>query len=60
LDIIFINTKKQIVKIYKNTTPFSEQDLPSLKPIQLVVEVNAGFTDKYNIKEGYNIEWRRF
>jgi uncharacterized membrane protein (UPF0127 family) len=48
------------VKIYKNTTPFSEQDLPSLKPIQLVVEVNAGFTDKYNIKEGYNIEWRRF
>lgn len=59
LDIIFINSKKEIVKIYKNTTPFSEQDLPSLKPAVYVVEVNAGFTDKNNIKEGDFIDWRR-
>lgn len=59
LDIIFINAKKQIVKIYKNTTPFSETSLPAGKPTMFVVEVNAGFTDKYNIKEGDFIDWRR-
>lgn len=60
LDIIFINAKKEIVKIYKHTTPFSEDDLMSIKPILYVVEVNAGFTDKYNIKEGDFIDWKRF
>ena len=59
LDIIFITAKKEIIKIYKNTTPLSEKDLPSFKPILYVVEVNAGFTDKYNIKEGDYIDWRR-
>lgn len=59
LDIIFINAKKQIVKIYKNTTPFSLQDLPSKKPILYVVEVVAGFTDKYKIKEGDYIDFRK-
>lgn len=59
LDIIFINAKKQIVKIYKNTTPFSETSLPAGKPTMYVVEVNAGFSDKYNIKEGDFIDWRR-
>lgn len=59
LDIIFINSKKQIVKIHKNTTPYSEKSLPSLKPSQYVVEVIAGFTDKFKIKEGSYIDWRR-
>jgi uncharacterized membrane protein (UPF0127 family) len=59
LDIIFINAKKQIVKIHKNTVPYSEKSLPSLKPSMYVVEVNAGFTDKYKIKEGEFIDWRR-
>jgi uncharacterized membrane protein (UPF0127 family) len=59
LDIIFITSKKEIIKIYKNTTPLSEKDLPSSKPIKYVVEVNGGFTEKYNIKEGDYIEWRR-
>ena len=43
LDIIFINAQHQIVKIYKHTTPFSEKDLPSFRPVLYVVEVNAGF-----------------
>lgn len=59
LDIIFINSKKQIVKIHKNTKPFSEESLPSLKPAIYVVEVNAGFTDKFKIAEGNTIDWRR-
>lgn len=59
LDIIFVNSKKEVVKIYKNTTPLSEQDLPSVKPAIYVVEVNGGFTDKFSIKEGDYIDWRR-
>ena len=59
LDIIFVNAKKEIIKIYKNTTPLSEQDLPSVKPAIYVVEVNGGFTDKFKIKEGDFIDWRR-
>ncbi len=60
LDIIFINSKKQIVKIHKKTEPYSEKSLPSNKPSRYVVEVNGGFTEKFNIKEGYYIDWRRF
>ncbi len=60
LDIIFVNAKKHIVKIHKNTTPYSEASLPSMKPAIYVVEVNAGFTDKYKIQEGDVIDWRKF
>jgi uncharacterized membrane protein (UPF0127 family) len=59
LDIIFVNSKKQIVKIHKNTEPLSEKDLPSVKPALYVVEVISGFTDKFKIKEGSLIDWRR-
>ncbi len=59
LDIIFVNSKKKIVKIHKNTEPFSEKSLPSFNPSIYVVEVNAGFTDKFKIKEGDLIDWRR-
>ncbi|MDQ3193534.1 MAG: DUF192 domain-containing protein, partial [Bacteroidota bacterium] len=31
LDIMYVNSKKEIVKIFKNTTPFSETSLPSGK-----------------------------
>lgn len=59
LDIMFVNSKKQIVKIHKNTTPYSEKSLPSFNPAVYVVEVNAGFSDKFGIKEGSYIDWRR-
>ncbi len=59
LDIIFVDKSLHIVKIHKNTEPFSEKSLPSIKPAAYVVEVNAGFTDKFKIKEGGRIDWRR-
>lgn len=52
LDIIYVNSKMEIVKIFKNTVPFSEKSLPSEKPATYVVEVTGGYTDKYGIKEG--------
>ena len=51
--------QKEIEKIYKNTTPFSEASIPSEKPVLYVVEVQSGFTDKYNIKEGDKIEFTK-
>ena len=59
LDIIFVDAKKKIVKIHKNAKPLDETDLPSVKPSIYVVEVNGGFTDKFKIKEGDYIDWRR-
>jgi hypothetical protein len=59
LDIIFINKLGEIVTICKNTTPFSEQTYAAKAPTLLVLEVNAGFTDKYGIREGDRISWKR-
>lgn len=59
LDIIYVNSKKEIVKIYKHTTPFSEKSLPSEKPVTYVVEVAAGYTDRYGISEGDKIEFQK-
>jgi hypothetical protein len=59
LDMIFINKLGEIVTICKNTTPFSEQAYPATAMTLLVLEVNAGFTDKYGIKEGDRISWKR-
>lgn len=59
LDIMFVNSKKEIIKIHKSTTPFSEKSLPSEKPAIYVVEVNGGFADKYGIKEGDAISFAK-
>jgi uncharacterized protein len=60
LDMLFINAKNEIVTIHKSTTPYSEESYTSTKPAKYVVEVNAGFTDKYKIAVGDRITWRRF
>jgi hypothetical protein len=57
LDMIFINSNKEIVTIHKNTKPLSEQSYPSSKPAQYVLEMNAGFTDTHNIKLGDKVFW---
>jgi uncharacterized membrane protein (UPF0127 family) len=59
LDMIFINKQGEIVTICKNTTPFSEQSYAATALTLFVLEVNAGFTDKYGIKEGDRISWKR-
>lgn len=59
LDIIYISENKEIVKIQKNTKPYSTASIPSIKNARYVVEVNAGFTDKYEIKEGDKIKYKK-
>lgn len=58
LDMIYINSKREIVKIHKNTTPYSEQSYPSVEPAQYVVEVIAGFSDRHNIQPGDKVFWQ--
>ncbi|MFZ1290548.1 MAG: DUF192 domain-containing protein [Melioribacteraceae bacterium] len=59
LDIIYVNKNLEIVTIFKNTTPFSLDSLPSSAPAQYVVEVNAGYSEKYNITEGDKVLFRK-
>lgn len=59
LDIIFIDTAKKIIKIHKNTTPLSTKSLPSGGPTLYVVEVNAGYTEKFGITEGDYINFTK-
>ncbi len=59
LDIIFVNKQNEIVKIHRNAIPYDESAYPSNAPAIYVVEVNAGYTEAYNINEGDKIVWRR-
>lgn len=58
LDMIFVNSKREIIKIHKNTTPYSEQSYPSVEPAQYVIEVLAGFTDRHGIQNGDKVFWQ--
>ena len=56
LDIIFINEDYEIVRIHRNTAPYSQESIPSELPAMYVVEVNAGFTMRHDITEGGHIQ----
>jgi uncharacterized membrane protein (UPF0127 family) len=57
LDIIFINSNKEIVSIQKYTQPRTTSSIPSDKPAMYVLEVNAGYCDKFDIKPGDKVEF---
>jgi uncharacterized membrane protein (UPF0127 family) len=59
LDIIFVDENMQIVTIQKNTKPLSEKLILSDRDSMYVVEVNAGFCDKYFIKIGDYLSYER-
>jgi len=57
IDIIWFNQEKEVVFIAKNTLPESYPELFGPEQDTLyVLEVMAGFTDKYKIKTGDSIE----
>lgn len=55
LDIIFVNSEYEIVRIHRNTTPYSRDSFSTDTPAQYVVEVNGGYTVKNDIQEGMRI-----
>ena len=59
LDIIFIRDDLTITNIVKRTRPLSADFIESTEEAQYVLEVRAGFTDKYDIDETTSIRWQR-
>lgn len=59
LDIIFVDQNFRIVSIAKYTTPYSENQISSEKEVLYVLEVNAGFSDKYGVKTADLITFER-
>lgn len=57
LDIIYIDEKLQIVSFQKNAKPFDETSLPSEAPAKYVLEINAGLSDEWQLKNGDKIEF---
>lgn len=57
LDILYVNAAKEIVSIAKYAKPESTESIPSEAPAQYVVEVVAGFCDKYGIGKGDKISF---
>lgn len=59
LDIIFVAPDSQVVSIAKRTTPFSEEQIWPGGRKQFVVEVRAGFVDRFGISDSTRIRWER-
>lgn len=56
LDILFVNSELNIVRIHRNTRPYSQESIQSEEPARFVVEVNAGYTLEHDIREGMRID----
>ena len=60
LDIIFIDENYKVLNIAKNTTPYSTESLFSEGKVRYVLEVNAGWSAKNNLKKGDLIEVEKY
>ncbi|MHA1540860.1 MAG: DUF192 domain-containing protein [Alphaproteobacteria bacterium] len=56
LDMIFMNKDKKIIYIEKNTIPHSLKTIKSPIPAKYVLELNAGISQKYQIKIGMKMK----
>lgn len=57
LDIIFVNSEREIVRIHHSTQPFSEKSFESGKPAKYVIETNAGYCVSHDIQEGQKVSF---
>ena len=59
LDILFIKSDLTVANIARNTKPLDETGIPSAEPVQYVLEINAGMSDRWGIEPGDRIRfWR--
>lgn len=59
LDIIYINSSKEIVSIQRNATPLSKTSLPSEGPALYVLEVKGGLSDELGLGKGMIVDYAR-
>lgn len=57
LDIIFIGTDGRILNIAANTTPYSEESVPSAGLASGVLELNAGRAAELGLAPGDKVKW---
>ncbi len=59
LDIVFVAPDSQVINIVRRTTPFSEENIEPAAPRKFVVEVRAGFADRFGLSDSTRIRWTR-
>ena len=59
LDLIFIKSDTTIGSFQENAQPLSENGLSSQVPVQFVLEVNAGLSEKWQLEIGDKIEFHK-
>jgi uncharacterized membrane protein (UPF0127 family) len=59
LDMIFIDAGGTVLNIVTYTTPMSDQLYSSVGPAKYVVEAKAGFADRFGVRPGYAVRWKR-
>jgi len=59
LDIIFVAPDSQVINIARRTTPFSEEPIEPAAPRKFVVEVRAGFAQRFGLTNRTRIRWTR-
>lgn len=57
LDMFFINSDKEIVRIHHSTPPFSKENFASGAPALYVIETNGGFAIAHDIREGMKVSF---
>jgi uncharacterized membrane protein (UPF0127 family) len=60
LDIIFIDAGNRVLNIAAHTTPMSDRTYASAGSARYVVEAMAGFAERFGIREGFTLRWKRF
>lgn len=59
LDIIFLSPDSQVINIARRTTPFSREEIAPAAPKKYVVEVRAGFADRFGLTKRARANWTR-
>ncbi len=59
LDIIYIDSDLRIASFQENAVPMDENSLPSQVPVQYVLEINAGLSQKWLLEVGDRISYKK-
>ena len=59
LDIVFVAPDSQVINIARRTTPLSEEKITPAAPRKYVVEVRAGFADRFGLTDSTRVRWTR-
>jgi uncharacterized membrane protein (UPF0127 family) len=59
LDIVFVAPDSQVINIARRTTPFSEENIEPAAPKKFVIEVRAGFANRFELTDSTRVRWTR-